>query len=161
MQLENHPTVRAYRAAETRKEQFEIIEAESLKNEALQAGADDVGVIDLERETMAGFREDLRSVMPDVQSVLVMAFRLNQSSIRSVPHSVANLEFKHTILHCNHTARHIVQRLQAKGIKAINMPTDQDEKIQQIARHFIEFFKEEIDLPALKARLAEYESTDD
>ncbi len=42
MQLENHPTVRAYRAAETRKEQFEIIEAESLKNEALQAGADKV-----------------------------------------------------------------------------------------------------------------------
>ncbi len=123
MQLENHPTVQAYRAAESRKEQLEIVEAESLKDEALEAGADDVGIIDLERETMTGFQEDLRSVMPDVQSVLVMAFRLNQSSIRSVPHSVANLEFKHTILHCNHTARHIVQRLQVKGIKAINMPT--------------------------------------
>lgn len=123
MRLENHPTVQAYRrSTAAHKKRSGNIEAEWLKNEAIAAGADDVGVIDLARESMANFKEDLLYVMPEARMVLVMAFRLNQTSLRSAAHSVADIEFRYAWTQANETARQIVRRLRATGIEAVNMP---------------------------------------
>ena len=123
MRLENHPTVQAYKQATGKRSVHSgIIKAEVLKNEALAAGADDLGLIDLERESMADFRKDLLYVMPETRTVMVLVFRLNQTPLRSLAHSVADIEFKHSWKHANDTARRIVLRLQTLGFQAINMP---------------------------------------
>ena len=123
MGLENHPTVQAYRqATDTRAERPEMFETAWLKKEALKAGADDAGVIDLGRESMVDFREDLLYVMPEARSILVMAFRLNPNALRSLTHSVADIEFKFAWTRANETARNLVRQLQARGFRALNMP---------------------------------------
>ncbi|MGD8256754.1 MAG: hypothetical protein PVG08_14600 [Desulfobacterales bacterium] len=54
---------------------------------ALEAGADDTGLIDLSRETMAEYRQDLFDAMPDTQSMMVLVFRVNPNHLRSLAHS--------------------------------------------------------------------------
>ena len=123
MKLSDHPTVRAYK--EKRIESPSppaILDAARLKQMAREAGADDAGLIDLSREAMAQYREDLLDVMPDTQIVMVLAFRVNQNVLRSKAHSVADNEFKQTWAEANHSARRLVERLREEGIKAVNMP---------------------------------------
>ncbi|MFC1515326.1 4Fe-4S binding protein [Thermodesulfobacteriota bacterium] len=123
MRLRDHPTVQAYqKKKDTQTVHPEMFEAKWLKDQAISAGADDVGLIDLEKESMADFREDLLYAMPDARTVLVTAFRMNQNTLKSPAHSVANIEFKHTWMHANDTAIRLVRRLNEHGIKAINMP---------------------------------------
>lgn len=123
MRLKDHPTVQAYKKKkDSQPVRPETIEADWLRDQAIEAGADDAGLIDLERESMAEFREDLLYAVPDARTVLVTIFRMNQNTLRSPAHSVANIEFKHTWVHANDTARRIVRKLHDHGIKATNMP---------------------------------------
>jgi epoxyqueuosine reductase QueG len=125
MRLEEHPTVKQYRgrssqeiAAHTSKK----LEAEWLRRLALESGADDVGFIDVGRSTLSDYRQDLLRVMPDIKSIMCMVFRLNKEPLRSLAHSIANIEFRHMWSHANATARKTVRRLQDQGIRALNTP---------------------------------------
>ena len=64
---------------------------------ALTTGADDAGLIDLSRGTMADYRQDLLGAMPDTQSVMTLVFRVNQNHLKSLTHSVADYEFKQVV----------------------------------------------------------------
>jgi epoxyqueuosine reductase QueG len=123
MGLSDHPTVMAYREGriDTPKPAA-VLESAQLKQMAMDAGADDVGLIDLSRENLADYRQDLLNVMPDAQSVMVLIFRVNQNLLRGLAHSVADHEFKQVWTDANHIARNLVVRLQQTGVKAINMP---------------------------------------
>ncbi len=60
MKLADHPTVRAYK--ENRIDSPKppaILESEQLKQMALASGADDAGFIDLARDALADYRQDL------------------------------------------------------------------------------------------------------
>jgi epoxyqueuosine reductase QueG len=123
MKLTNHPTVKAYRENKDASPiRPDMIKSEWLKKMAVDAGTDDVGLVDLTRDSMSAFRQDLLSVMPATRSILVLAFRLNQTPLRSIAHSVADLEFKHVWTQANHTGRELVRQLQNHGYKAVNMP---------------------------------------
>ena len=123
MKLSEHPTVKAYRASmDSLPPKPRATSADWLKQQALAAGADDVGLIDLERPSMQDFRSDLLGVMPDTVSIMVLAFKLNPVALKSIAHSVVDLEFKHVSVHANHTGRAVATRLQQKGIKALNIP---------------------------------------
>jgi epoxyqueuosine reductase QueG len=123
MKLENHPTVIAYRENQiTLPEPPAVLESAALKQMALETGADDVGIVDLTRETMTDFRPDLMEAQPDTESIMVLAFRLNQNHLRSPAHSIADSEFKLVWAAANHTARQIMVKLRRLGIKALNMP---------------------------------------
>ena len=100
-----------------------MLESAQLKQMALAAGADDVGLIDLSRDAMADYRQDLLDAMPDTQSVMVLVFRVNQNHLKSLAHSVADHEFKQVWTDANHIARQLVIQLQRIGVKALNMPT--------------------------------------
>lgn len=125
MRIEDHPTVQEYRhqLSTTKPEETAEIKADWLKKTALEAGVDDVGFVDVDRAAMTDYRQDLFYVMPGVQTVMAMVFRLNRSSLRTLAHSLANIEFKHMWMHANKTARKIVNRLEAQGVQALNMPT--------------------------------------
>ena len=123
MNLTDHPTVRAYKEERIDSPRPpEILESARLKQIALDAGADDAGLIDLSRETMAEYRQDLFDAMPDTQSIMVLVFRVNPNHLRSLAHSVADCEFKQVWTDANHVARQLVIKLQQSGIKGLNMP---------------------------------------
>ncbi len=124
MKLADHPTVKAYKAKNTTlPKPAAILESARLKQLVLDTGADDVGIIDLARETMVEHRQDLLDVMPDTQSIIVLVFRVNQNRLRSKAHSVADHEFQQAWTDANHIARQLVIQLNQTGIKALNMPT--------------------------------------
>ena len=123
MKLSDHPTVKAYRDGKINPPKPPaILESAHLKKMALAAGADDAGLVDLARNSMADYRLDLLEAMPDTQSVMALVFRVNQNHLRSLTHSVADYEFKQVWTDANHIARKLVVELQQNGIKALNMP---------------------------------------
>lgn len=123
MKLTDHPTVKAYHQHKKDIPQPSVpLEAAKLKQIALDAGADDVGLIDLERDSLVEYRPDLREAMPDTQSVMMLAFRVSQTHLRSTAHSVADQEFKQVWTLAGYTARKVVMDLGKLGIKALNMP---------------------------------------
>jgi epoxyqueuosine reductase QueG len=123
MSLADHPTVRAYREGKINPPQPPVLlESTQLKKMALAAGADDAGLVDLSREAMADYRQDLLGAMPDTQSVMTLVFRVNQNHLKSLTHSVADYEFKQVWTDANHIVRQLVTTLQRNGIKALNMP---------------------------------------
>jgi hypothetical protein len=99
-----------------------LLESTQLKKMALAAGADDAGLVDLSREAMADYRQDLLGAMPDTQSVMTLVFRVNQNHLKSLTHCVADYEFKQVWTEANHIVRQLVTILQRNGIKALNMP---------------------------------------
>ncbi|MCP4631169.1 MAG: 4Fe-4S ferredoxin [bacterium] len=123
MSLTDHPTVRAYREGIISPPKSPpILVSAQLKKMALSAGADDAGLVDLARDAMADYRQDLLGVMPDTQSVMTLVFRVNQNHLKSLTHSVVDYEFKQVWTDANHIVRNWVGELQRNGIKALNMP---------------------------------------
>jgi hypothetical protein len=60
MKLDTHPTIIDYRAGKTtRRAKIQELEASQLKKDALAAGADDAGLVDIAGGSMAEYREDL------------------------------------------------------------------------------------------------------
>ncbi|MGD9135855.1 MAG: SCP2 sterol-binding domain-containing protein [Desulfobacterales bacterium] len=123
MKLDTHPTIIDYRAGRgTRQAKIQELEASRLKKDALIAGADDAGLVDIARGSMAEFREDLFKIMPETISILSLVFRVNQTALRSTEHSIADLELKEVFLNANHVARDLAGKLRQKGLKAVNIP---------------------------------------
>ena len=93
MKIADHPTVRAYTEGKIDSPNPPaILESVQLKQMALAAGADDAGLIDLARDTMADYRQDLIDVMPDTQSVMALVFRVTKiiSKVRLTPWPTMN-----------------------------------------------------------------------
>jgi epoxyqueuosine reductase QueG len=123
MKSADHPTVRAYREGKLDPPKpSAVLESAQLKKMALAAGADDAGLIDLARNAMADYRQDLLDAMPDTQSIMTLVFRVNQNHLKSLAHSVADYEFKQVWTDANHIARQLVIQFEHIGIKALNMP---------------------------------------
>ncbi|MFC1580925.1 4Fe-4S binding protein, partial [Thermodesulfobacteriota bacterium] len=123
MKLDEHPTVKAYREGKINQPKPPAtLSSEQLKEMAIIAGADDAGFIELSRDTLSDYRQDLLDAMPDTRSVMVLAFRVNQNHLRGMAHSIADYEFKQVWTDANHTTRQLVTQLQGIGIKAVNMP---------------------------------------
>jgi epoxyqueuosine reductase QueG len=123
MDLKEHPTVKAY--LKNRKEQGNAtkpLKSSQLKAIAKECGADDAGLVDIQRETMKPYLKDLLWTMPGVKSVLVLAWGLNQSQMQSQAHSLADIEFKHGWTNANESARAIAKKIRQAGAKALHMP---------------------------------------
>jgi hypothetical protein len=71
MKLADHPTVKAYKEKkDTVLKRPNILEASWLKKVAIDAGADDIGVIDLARDSLAKYRLDLMDAKPKSKSIM-------------------------------------------------------------------------------------------
>src|SRR5215471_6141 len=97
-----------------------VLDAEELRETVLKAGADDVGFVEIDRTELAAERDDILRFFPHTKSLVSFVVRMNREPIHNPARSVANLEFHHSGERVNEIARHLVARLEAKGIRAIN-----------------------------------------
>jgi epoxyqueuosine reductase QueG len=123
MKLDDHPTVQLLRR--TRLEQSfpdstSTLDAVWLRAICLDAGAADVGFVELGRPALADQRDYILQIFPRAQSFISFVVRMNREPIRSLARSVANLEFHHVGDRVNDIARTIVEALEAHGVRALN-----------------------------------------
>ena len=123
MQLAEHPTVKLFEqkaAGRPAKTQRKTLDADQLREICREAGADDVGFVEIERAEIADQRDDIIRYFPHTKTLISFVCRMNREPIRSTARSVANLEFHHTGDHVNEVSGRIVSALEKRGIRAIN-----------------------------------------
>ncbi len=120
MRLDDHPTVQKVKAAGSRPSKEEPLDAAWLKDLCKRAGADDVGLISIDRPDIADHKMDILSILPETQTIISIVSRMNRDAVRTATRSIANHEFHETYQSVNEAGRHIVKELEAMGIPAIN-----------------------------------------
>ena len=123
MQLTDHPTVKQFQAREatgTGRARPEVLGREWLRQLCIEAGADDVGFVAIDRAEIAEQKSDILWLLPGTKTLASFVIRMNRENIRTPARSIANLEFHHTTDDTNETARKIVAALESIGVRAIN-----------------------------------------
>src|SRR5688572_17374949 len=110
MKLEDHPTVQRIRAktAPSVPSKKEPLDAAWLKQLVLDAGADDVGFVEIGRPALDDQREDVLRAFPHAKTLISFVVRMNREAIRTPARSVSNTEFHHSGEEVNHIARSVV-----------------------------------------------------
>ena len=116
--LDEHPTV--IKARSVRPAMDRPLSAEEVLKICLDSGADDAGLVSIDRPEIADQREDILRAAPWTRSLLTFVCKMNRDPIRTPARSVANLEFHHTGDHVNEVARTVVTALQERGQRALN-----------------------------------------
>ena len=123
MQLAEHPTVKLFEqkaAGQPVQTRRKPLDADQLREICREAGADDVGFVEIERAEIADQRDDIIRYFPHTKTLISFVCRMNREPIRSTARSVANLEFHHTGDHVNEVSGRIVSALEKRGSRAIN-----------------------------------------
>ena len=123
MNLEDHPTVKLYRAQNNVTSASEVtdkLDAQWLKQQVLNAGADDVGFVEISRPELNDHHAEILEIFPDTQTLVSFVCRLNPESIRCVSRAVSDLEFLQTQKAADGIARKVTQVLAQKGVHALN-----------------------------------------
>lgn len=116
--LDDHPIVQRLRSKEDTIPP--AITAAELRQMALDAGADDAGVVEIERPSLADEKPHIHAVFPAGRTLVSLVVRMNREPVRSPNRSLANLEFHNRGHHVDDVARTLVARLEERGIRAIN-----------------------------------------
>ena len=119
--LDEHPSVVRFRQSEPRPHPG-ALDVQWLRALALEAGADDVGFVAIDRPEVDDQRGEILTNYPWTRSMVSIVCRMNREPIRSPARSVANLEFHDTGEHVNELAHRIVAALEERGIRAVNPP---------------------------------------
>ncbi len=121
-QLSEHPSVKRFRerSAIERHEPVSILDAEELRKICLEAGADDVGFVEVDRPELAKERGDILRFFPHTKALISFVLRMNRGPIQNSARSVANVEFHQSGDRVNETAHRIVAVLEERGIRAVN-----------------------------------------
>jgi NAD-dependent dihydropyrimidine dehydrogenase PreA subunit len=120
LSLEDHRTVKNVRARSRQDSPDLPISANLIKQIARDCGADDAGIVDINRPAIAPQLNFIRKVYGRTQSLLAIACSMNREPVRSPTRSVANEEFHGTYDHVNETSRAIVRVLEEHGIPSCN-----------------------------------------
>ncbi|MEN6440312.1 MAG: 4Fe-4S binding protein [Syntrophobacter sp.] len=96
-----------------------IYSAARIKQICLDAGADDVGLVDLDRESLKQEREGALYVYPMTTGIISIVMVNNRENIRSPARYVANEEFHHTGDRISSVSREILRRLNQLGIRGV------------------------------------------
>ncbi len=94
--------------------------AQELRKFCLDAGADDVGFVEIGRAELDDQRDDILKFFPATKTLISIVCRMNREPVRNVNRSAANLEFHSTTDHVNEVSRRIVTELERRGLRAIN-----------------------------------------
>lgn len=95
---------------------------DALRQLALQCGADDAGLVSIDRPELDSEREHILRFYPRTKTLLSFVCRMNREPIRNPARSVANVEAHQSGDHVNEVAHRIVAALEQKGVRAINPP---------------------------------------
>ncbi len=130
MKLAEHPTVKAFYEKAPEARAPNKLDSAWLRQLCRDAGADDVGLVEISRPALDDQRDDILRYFPPAQTLLSFVCRMNREPIRSPARSAANLEFHHTGDHANEVARKVVAALERQGVRAVNpamgFPMEQD-----------------------------------
>jgi ferredoxin len=122
-QSEQHRTVKQFRerqAAGDVPTAPQVVDSTWLRRICLEAGADDVGFVEVDRPDVADQKADIDLLLPGAKTLISIVGRMNRDNVRPPTRSVANLEFHHSTHDVNHIARKIVTVLTQKQIRAVN-----------------------------------------
>ncbi|MBI1822688.1 MAG: SCP2 sterol-binding domain-containing protein [Nitrospirae bacterium] len=123
MALSEHPTVKKFYHGNgtTPAETGSIkLKAEALRQLCLDAGAGDIGFVEIGRPEISNQKAEILAVFPSTRFLISIVCKMNRENIRTPARSVANLEFHHTTDEVNEVARRIVQKLESACIRAMN-----------------------------------------
>src|SRR5216110_3462804 len=120
--LKKHPTVRAHQQKAAIQKTSEPLDAVWLRQLCLDAGADDVGFVEVDRPALAEERPHIQRTFPHTRSLISFVLRMNRDNVRNPARSIANSEFHHTGDEVNDVARRITAALEDAGIRALNPP---------------------------------------
>jgi ferredoxin len=98
------------------------IDADRLRQLALDCGADDAGLVEIGHPALDDQRADILKFYPRTRALLAVVCRMNREPIRNPARSVANLEFHTTGEEVNDVCRAVVTTLEREGVPAINPP---------------------------------------
>jgi len=118
--IDTHPTVMAVRGRTHGPAGPLRVDPAWLRATCLEAGADDVGFVAVERPEMDDQRGDVLAAFPSTKTLVSLIFRMNREPVRSPARSVSNMEFHTTTEFANEAARAIVRRLEDAGVPAMN-----------------------------------------
>jgi NAD-dependent dihydropyrimidine dehydrogenase PreA subunit len=117
--LDDHPTVVLHRQKATGTPPG-VLDAGRLRSLCLEAGADDVGFVAIDRPELDDQRGEILALLPGAKALISIVCRMNREPVRSPSRSVANLEFHRTGEHVNDVAHAVVAALEAEGVRAVN-----------------------------------------
>src|ERR1041384_1590614 len=117
-----HPTIKAYRQRPVLQEISKPLDAAWLRQLWLDAGADDVGFVEIDHLALAEERPHIQRAFPHTRSLISIVLRMNRDNVRNPARSIANSEFHHTGDEVNDVARRILSALERAGIRALNPP---------------------------------------
>ncbi|MBD3666316.1 MAG: 4Fe-4S ferredoxin, partial [Kangiella sp.] len=120
MRLEDHPTVQKVLKDRKSGPEDGPLDAAWLRKLCLDAGADDVGFVGIDRPDIADQLLDIHKILPETRTLISLVSRMNKDAVRTATRSIANHEFHETYQSVNEAARHIVRELEQMGIPAVN-----------------------------------------
>ena len=120
MQFDDHPTVLQARANPAAPTVTEPLDTDWLRRLCLDAGADDVGFVSIERLELAEERPHILRAFPGTLTLISIATRLHRESIRAPARSIGNMEFHRNYHDINDVSHRIASALEAQGIAALN-----------------------------------------
>jgi ferredoxin len=120
--VNEHPTVRAHGQRPVQPKLAAPLDAAWLRQLCLDAGADDVGFVEVDRPALAEERPHIQRTFPQARSLISFVLRMNRDNVRNPARSIANSEFHHTGDEVNDVARRITAALEQAGLRALNPP---------------------------------------
>src|SRR5438046_1237299 len=106
-----HPRVAAHRQKLALETRSEPLDAEWLRQLCLDAGAEDVGFVEVDRPALADEHPHIHRAFARTRSLISFVLRMNRDNVRSPARSIANSEFHHTGDEVNDVARRITAAL--------------------------------------------------
>jgi len=118
MNVEEHPTVKKYRLTE-KTTPPNVVDYAWLREIVLEAGADDVGFVEMNRAELSEQRTSILGAFPRTKSLISYACRLNQPQIQSSDRSLADVEFIAVESEMKRVSRNVIRTLRRSGIGAV------------------------------------------
>lgn len=125
MRLDQHPTVINYRAAQAAGQSPKTthrLAAEEVKAWALQCGADDVGLVELERPGLALWRDSTLQAFPRAQTLISMLIGLNSANLSSTNRGLSDREYLRAFYKADHIGADLARRLNKVGVPSLYYP---------------------------------------
>lgn len=117
----DHPTIKRYqekKALNAAHSTIQKLTATELKKMCLECGADDVGIVEIDRLALAAEKQAILALFPWTKSLVCFVGRINRENLRSPARSIASLELHQVEEQLNHTAQKFAAILERKGIRA-------------------------------------------
>ncbi|NOK58123.1 MAG: 4Fe-4S ferredoxin [Chloroflexi bacterium AL-N10] len=120
--MKQHPTVvRFYERTELQapSDHKQSFDANRLRQMCLDAGAEDVGFVSINRPEVVDQRDDILLALPATKTLISFVCRMNREPVRSPLRSIANAEFHSAGDRVDDVGNALVTQLERQGVRAL------------------------------------------